>query len=213
MPSLGSQSGLAPGTPPEPVLVVACGALAHEIEALKTLNDWHQLQVKCLDAALHNRPHLIPARLGALIDRYRAHYRQIFVAYADCGTGGEIDKLLNKEGIQRLPGAHCYAVFAGEAVFNQLSVEEPGTFYLTDFLARHFERLVIEGLKLDTHPQLREDYFGNYKRLVYLSQRADAKILEAAEAAATFLALAFEHRHCGFGELAVSLRRQLIARA
>jgi len=195
------------------VLVLACGALAHEIEALKSLNDWRHLHVKCLDAALHNRPQLIPAKLGQQIARYRDRYRQIFVAYADCGTGGEIDKLLATEGIQRLPGAHCYAVFAGEPTFSQLSSEEPGTFYLTDFLARHFQRLVVKGLGLDSHPELREDYFGNYQRLVYLSQLEDEKNLEAARAAAAFLALAFEHRHCGYGELAVSLRRQLIASA
>ena len=193
--------------------MIACGALAHEIEALKNLNGWSHLHVKCLDAALHNRPQLIPQKLGELIARYREQYRQIFVAYADCGTGGEIDKLLNAQDIHRLPGAHCYAVFAGEAAFNQLSTEEPGTFYLTDFLARHFQRLVIKGLKLDTHPELREDYFGNYRRLVYLSQRRDATVLQAASAAAAFLALAFEHRHCGYGELAISLRRQLIASA
>ena len=203
----------APGLENEPVLVIACGALSHEIEALKALNGWSHLHVRCLDAALHNRPQLIPEKLTRLIAKYRDCYRRIFVAYADCGTGGQIDRVLQAEGIQRLPGAHCYSVFAGEDTFRELSEQEPGTFYLTDFLARHFDRLVVQGLKLDTHPQLRDDYFGNYRRLVYLSQRLDEQALAAARAAAQFLGLAFEHRHSGYADLEDSLRSQLIAAA
>ena len=197
----------------EPLLVIACGALSHEIEALKSLNGWSHVQVQCLDAALHNRPRDIPEKLAGLIARNRDSYSQIFVAYADCGTGGEIDTLLEREGIQRLPGAHCYSVYAGEATFRELNDEDPGTFYLTDFLARHFERLVVKGLKLDTHPELLDDYFGNYRRLVYLSQRLDEHNLAAAKAAADFLGLSFAHRQCGYGDLEVSLRHQLIASA
>lgn len=203
----------APTMEREPLLVIACGALSHEIEALKRLNGWCHVHVKCLDAALHNRPQAIPDKLSEVIARNRDLYRQIFVAYADCGTGGKIDKLLEREGIKRLPGAHCYSVFAGEATFRELNDEEPGTFYLTDFLARHFERLVVKGLKLDTHPELRDDYFGNYQRLVYLSQSVDAHSRAAAQAAADFLGLTFAHRQCGYGDLEVSLRQQLIASA
>ena len=197
----------------EPLLVIACGALSHEIEALKALNGWSHLRVQCLDANLHNRPQHIAPKLADMIARNRNRYRQIFVAYADCGTSGEIDKLLEKEGIQRLPGAHCYSVYAGESTFRALNEEEPGTFYLTDFLALHFERLVVKGLKLDTHPCLRDDYFGNYRKLVYLSQKIDEQALAAARAAAEFLGLSFAHQQSGYGDLEVSLRRQLIASA
>ncbi len=196
-----------------PLLVIACGALSHEIEALKTLNGWSHIQVQCLDAALHNTPQLIPEKLAAVIAQNRDLYSQIFVAYADCGTSGAIDKLLDREGISRLPGPHCYSVYAGEVMFRELSEEEPGTFYLTDFLARHFNRLVIKGLKLDAHPELLKDYFGNYRRLVYLSQKSDERDFAAAKAAAVFLGLAFSFRQSGYGELESSLQQQLIARA
>jgi hypothetical protein len=194
-----------------PLLVIACGALAREINALRELNRWSGMTVKCLDAELHNHPARIPPRLEATIERYRDHYRRIFVAYADCGTAGRIDRLIERYGIERLPGAHCYSVFAGETAFEGLNREEPGSFYLTDFLVRHFERLVIEALGLREHPELRENYFRHYRRVVYLSQRADRRSLVAARAAAGSLGLAFEHRHCGYGDLQPSLRRQLIA--
>ena len=130
--------------------------------------------------------------------------RDLFVqAHVDAlgGTGGGIDQVLEEEGVPRLPGAHCYQFFAGASRFDQLTATEPGTFYLTDFLARHFERFVIRPLKLDVHPQLRESYFGNYRRLVYLSQQQDDALLGAARQAAERLGLDFEHIHCGFGEL------------
>jgi hypothetical protein len=185
----------------KPVLVIACGALAREIIDLKCSYGWGHLRLKCLDAKLHNRPGEIPRRVRDAIRESRPDYDQIFVAYADCGTGGGLDRVLQEEGVERLPGAHCYELFAGERRFSRLSAAAPGTFYLTDFLARHFERLVIEPLGLDEHPELRDDYFGNYTRLVYLSQTLDAGLVAAAEAAADRLALAFEHVHCGFGEL------------
>ena len=183
----------------KPVLVIACGALAREITDLKRSYGWGHLRLKCLDAKLHNRE--IPLRVREAIRESRQDYDQVFVAYADCGTGGALDKVLQEEGVERLPGAHCYQLFAGEPRFSRLSAAEPGTFYLTDFLVRHFERLVIEPLGLDEHPELRDDYFGNYTRLVYLSQTLDAGLLQAAKSAADRLGLAFEHVHCGFGEL------------
>jgi hypothetical protein len=196
---------------PPPVLVIACGALSHEIQQLKTLNGWSHVQVQCLPADLHNRPQLIPAKLREKIHQYRDQYDSIFVAYADCGTAGEIDKVLQKEGIERLPGAHCYSFYATEQTFNQLAEDEPATFYLTDFLARHFERLIIRGLKLDLHPELLDDFFGNYQRVVYLSQRRDNELLKMAHDAADFLGLDFEHQHCGYGDLEKGLESQLIA--
>ena len=184
-----------------PVLVIACGALAREITDLKRSYGWSHLRLKCLDAKLHNRPAEIPERVREAIRESRAKYAQIFVAYADCGTGGALDRVLEEEGAERLPGAHCYQLFAGSRQFSMLSEAEPGTFYLTDFLARNFERLVIEPLGLDDHPDLRDAYFGNYARLVYLSQTLDAGLVQAARQAADRLALAFEHVHCGYGEL------------
>jgi hypothetical protein len=191
---------------PEPVLVIACGALAREITELKRVNGWTHLRLTTMDAWLHNRPERIADRLRHKIRRYRADYDKIFVAYADCGTGGDIDAVLAEEGVERLPGAHCYEFFAGSAKFSALAEAEPGTFYLTDFLADHFERFVIRPLRLDTHPQLRDSYFGNYRRLVFLSQTPDAGRLAAARQAAARLGLAFEHIHCGFGELESGLR-------
>jgi hypothetical protein len=183
------------------VLVIACGALAREIADLKRSYGWTHLRLRCLDAKLHNNPREIPQRVRDAIRDSRADFEEIFVAYADCGTGGALDDVLEKEGVERLPGAHCYQFFAGSARFSQLASAEPGTFYLTDFLARNFERLVIAPLGLDEHPDLRDAYFGNYTRLVYLSQTLDAGLVQAARQAADRLALAFEHVHCGYGEL------------
>ena len=190
---------------PEPILVIACGALAREIDALRQRWGWRHLHLKCIDAKLHNRPAAIPGRLRELIRRHRASYGKIFVAYADCGTAGGIDRVLAEEGAERLEGAHCYEFFAGRERFAELAGAEPGTFYLTDFLARHFDRFVIRPLGLDRHPELRDAYFGNYRKLVYLSQTVDAQLLESAAQAAGFLKLDFEHIHCGYGALETSL--------
>jgi hypothetical protein len=192
---------------PESVLVIACGALAREINALKQSHGWQHLHLKCIDAQLHNRPERIPERLRDKIRQYKQRYDRIFVAYADCGTGGAIDRVIAEEGaaIERLPGAHCYQFFAGDKRFAALSDAEPGTFYLTDFLARHFDKLVMKPLKLDEHPKLHDAFFGNYQRLVYLSQTQDQALLAAARAAAKRLGLDFEHVHCGYGLLESSL--------
>ena len=195
---------------PAPVLVIACGALSHEIQQLKALNGWSHVKVQCLDAGLHNRPQLIPEKLRQTIHRFRDQYDNIFVAYADCGTVGGIDKVLHEEGIERLPGAHCYSFYATEPAFNQLAEDNPATFYLTDFLARHFERLIIRGLKLDLHPELHADFFGNYERVVYLSQRRDEGLVEMARNAADFLGLKFEHIHSGYGDLGKGLESQVL---
>ena len=190
---------------PEPILVIACGALAREINAIKHRWGWRHLHLKCIDARLHNRPAEIPERLRQMIRSHRCAYDNIFVAYADCGTAGGIDRVLAEEGAVRLQGAHCYEFFAGQERFAALSEAEPGTFYLTDFLARHFERFVIEPLGLDRHPELRSAYFGNYRKLVYLSQTQDARLLGSAAQAAARLELDFEHVHCGYGGLETGL--------
>ena len=187
------------------VLVIACGALAREIVALKRLNGWSALAIECLPPELHNRPEQIPAAVQSAIAAARARYSKIFVAYADCGTGGRLDAVLSAEGVERIPGAHCYEFFASPSVFAQLSEAEPGTFYLTDFLARHFERLVVDGLGLDKHPQLQAEYFRNYRKLVYLAQMPSEALRRAARAAAQRLGLSYEERVTGYGELATTL--------
>lgn len=192
---------------PAPTLVIACGALAHEIVALRRLNHWPHLVVQCLPAELHNRPQQIPAAVRARIVANRGRFASIFVAYADCGTGGLLDQLLQQEGVERIPGAHCYEFFAGSAVFAELAEAEPGTFYVTDFLLRHFDRLILRGLGIDRHPELLPLYFGNYTRLVYLEQLQRPGMVEAGRAAAQRLGLRFEHRVTGYGQLEHSLRR------
>jgi hypothetical protein len=193
-------------------LVIACGALAREIAALRRANGWAVLDVRCLPAELHNRPERIAPAVRAAIRENRARYAAIFVAYGDCGTGGGLDAVLAEEGVERLPGAHCYEFFATGPVFAQLAEAELGTFYLTDFLLRHFERLVVEPLGLDRHPELTGEYFRHYRRLVYLSQVERADAIAAARAIAARFGFAFEHRSTGYGELGTRLAA-LVARA
>ena len=189
-----------------PTLVIACGALAREIVALRKANGWSHLDVQCLPAELHNAPRRITAAIREKIHANRDRYASIFVAYGDCGTGGELDAMLSQENVERIPGAHCYEFYAGGEAFAALADDEPGTFYVTDFLLRHFDRLVIRGLGLDNHPELATQYFGNYRRLVYLAQLPSAQRLVDARAAAERLGLAFDHRCTGYGELERSLR-------
>jgi hypothetical protein len=182
---------------------VGCGALARELVALTA--DLPNVDVTCLPATLHNRPGGIPAAVRDRIRRRRAGYDRVFVAYADCGTGGLLDPVIEEEGVERLAGAHCYEFYAGVAEFARLTEEEPATFFLTDFLARNFDRLVIRGLGLDRHPALRDQYFGNYRRLVYLAQTDDPALVTTARRAARRLGLRFEHRRTGLGELATTI--------
>lgn len=189
----------------EGLLIIACGALAHEITALRRANRWDELDVRCLPAELHNRPERIPDAVRALIQASREQYQAIFVAYADCGTGGLLDKVLREEGVERIPGAHCYEFFATAPLFAALAEAEPGTFYLTDFLLRHFERLVLKGLGLDRHPELHSTYFGNYRKLVYLAQAPGPEAREQARAIAARMGLEFEYRDTGYGALATAL--------
>jgi hypothetical protein len=183
-------------------LVIACGALAGELRAVF---DDDLVETRYLPAHLHNRPErIVPAVEAILVE---AGDRPVFVAYADCGTGGLLDALLDRHpGVARLPGAHCYEVFAGADLFAHLHDAEPGTFFLTDFLARHFEALVWQGLGLDRHPGLRDTYFGNYRRVVLLSQSTDPDVVAAGQAAADRLGLAFEHRHVGRHRLAAAIQ-------
>ena len=192
---------------PPRTLLIACGALAREVRALIDLNGWQHMRLTCLPAKLHNRPQLIPAAVRAKIRANRARYERILVVYGDCGTGGELDRVLAEEGVERIDGPHCYAFYRGVATFLEEADAEPGCFYLTDFLVRHFERLIIEGLGIDRHPELLPLYFGNYDKLVYLAQTSDPALEQRAKAAALRLGLSYEQRATGYGELADFLRR------
>jgi Protein of unknown function (DUF1638) len=193
-------------TSPRP-LVLACAALARDLRAVLDANGLRDaVEVEYLPASLHNRPERIVPQLAPRLAAARRDGRPVMVAYADCGTGGRLDALLAAHpGVVRLPGAHCYEMFAGAESFADLHESEPGTFYLTDFLAQHFDALVWAGLGLDRHPELRDTYFGYYHRLVYLSQAADARVLAAAQSAAQRLGLAFEHHPTGRERLAGAL--------
>ena len=195
---------------PASILVIACGALAREIGALKTANGWDHLNIQCLDAALHNRPDQIPWRVEELLERHAERYDHKFVAYADCGTGGRLDAVLECWQVERLPGAHCYEFYATSDVFHALAYAEPGTFYLTDFLVRHFDRLVIEDLKLNMHPSLRDTLFANYTRVVYLAQTEDATLVAAAQRAADQLSLPLEVIQTGMGDLQSEMAGQVL---
>ncbi|MGE0118960.1 MAG: DUF1638 domain-containing protein [Dongiaceae bacterium] len=188
-------------------LLIACGALARELLALIEANGWRDMAVTCLPAHYHNTPEKIPEAVRAKIGESRGRYARIFVMYGDCGTGGALDRVLAEEGVARMPGPHCYEWFAGPDDFAAMMEEEPGTFFLTDYMVRHFDRLIVEGLWLDRHPELLQDYFGNYRKLVYLAQSDDADLAAKARAAAARLGLAYEHRFTGFGELPVHLRQ------
>jgi Protein of unknown function (DUF1638) len=187
------------------VLVIACGALVRELRAvLAQINapEHVAIDVEYLPAPLHNRPERIRDAVLAVVESKGSGYDEIVLGYADCGTGGHLEAL----GYQMLPGSHCYEFFAGHDVFEALHDAEPGTFYLTDYLARHFDALVIGSLGLDRHPELRDAYFGNYTRLVYLSQTNDASLLLAGQAGAERLGLAFEHRPTGLAPFTLQIR-------
>jgi hypothetical protein len=193
-------------------LIIACGALANEIMALKRANQWTDVEVQCLPPELHNRPERIVPAIREQLRAKRASYVSVFVAYADCGTGGMLDELLQEEGIERLPGAHCSEFFAGGNVFAQLQDAEPGTFYLTDFLLRHFDRLVTRGLGLDRHPELAGEYFRNYRKLIYLAQNPAPTAEQQAREIAQRMGLEFEFRVTGYGELGSRLTALMAAR-
>ena len=189
-------------------LVLACGALAGDLRAVLAVDglDAH-IEVQYLPANLHNRPEGIVPALQPFLEAATVAHRPVFVAYADCGTGGALDRLLQDfPGVERLPGAHCYELFAGAEQFAQLHEAELGTFYLTDFLTRHFDTLVWSGLGLDRHPELRDTYFGNYRRVVLLAQSGDADLFARATEIARRLGLEFVDVPTGRDGLRIPLR-------
>ena len=193
------------------LLVIACGAIAREVMAVIRLNGWSNVTLRCLPGKLHNTPALIAGRVDAKLREAEAEggWERVFVAYGDCGTGGALDRVVAAHGVQRLPGDHCYAFFAGVDAWLAMHEAEPRTFYLTDFLCRHFERFVVEGLWLDRHPELLADYFGNYVRVVYLAQRDDEALVRKAREAADYLGLALEVRRTGYGDLGRALEHTM----
>jgi len=160
---------------PAGTLLICCGALAREIVKLVETNGW-SMRVDCLPAHLHNTPERIPEAVREKIHKSRDRYDDILVLYSDCGTGGMLDKVLAEEGIERINGSHCYEVFCGSEAYQALIRDEPGCFFLTDFLTRHFDRLIIKGLALDRFPKLRSRYFGKYRKVVYLAQTRDPEL-------------------------------------
>ena len=196
-------------TEPARTVILACGAIAREVLAVVNLNGWEHVDVRCLPAKLHSTPALIPAAVDAKLRELSERYDEIFVAYADCGTAGALDVVLSEHGVERLPGAHCYGFLAGNDAWDAMQEAEPATFYLTDFLARHFDALVWRSLKLDRHPQLLPQIFGNYKRLVYLTQTGDPSLQERARDAAERLGLRYEIERTGYGDLEPALERAI----
>jgi len=193
---------------PPKTLVIACGALARELLDAKRLNHLDHLDITCLPAIWHNRPEKIPEAVRGKIRKARGKYDRILCLYGDCGTGGMLDVVLKEEGVERIEGDHCYAFYSKPGEFDALMQEEIGTFFLTDYLVRHFDRLIIQGLGLDRHPQLMSTYFGHYKRVVYLAQIPDAALERKARKATERLGLNFEMRVTGLGGLETFVTRQ-----
>jgi hypothetical protein len=183
--------------------VIACGALALHVNAIAERRGW-EIDVHPLPPELHNRPEQIAPAVGRLLDELAGRYQRVAVAYADCGSYGALDQELRRRGIERLQGAHCYDVFAKPEVVEALA-EQPGTYFLTDFLARTFDRTVWRSLGLDRHPELRDDYFHSYTRVVWLAQRRTPELLQLAERAAAMLGLPLEVRDVGESGLEAQL--------
>lgn len=195
---------LAPQT--DRILLIACGALAWEILDLKEANGWSHLDLTCLPAKLHLYPEKITDEVRAAVEKHRDKYEDIFVVYADCGTGGLLEAECEKLGVQMVAGPHCYSFFEGNDRFSQISEDEITTFYLTDFLVRQFDAFIIKPMGLDRHPELRDMYFGNYEKLVYQAQTDDPALTDKAKTCADRLGLAFERRFTGYGDLARTLK-------
>ncbi|MFZ3582416.1 DUF1638 domain-containing protein [Loktanella sp. DJP18] len=185
------------------VLLLACGALAHEILALRAANQWDHLDLQCLPAIYHNHPERIVPAIRATVAARRHDYDRIFVVYADCGTGGQLQAACDEMGIAMIPGPHCYSFFTGNDAFAR--TDDMTAFYLTDFLTRQFDAFVWRPLGLDRHPQLRDTYFGNYTALIYLAQTDDPALTAKAATIADRMGLTFIRRCTGYGDLAQAL--------
>ena len=184
------------------VLILACGALAREIRDIARLHELDNVTLECLPAALHNRPTDIPDAVRARLERIEpGRFDRVLLGYADCGTAGELADIAAQAGIEMMPGAHCYQFFAGHDEFTAMHDDDPTAFYLTDYLVKHFERIIMDGLGIDTHPELRDMYFGNYTKMIYLAQTDDPVLDEKAQAAARRLSLSYERVATTYGDL------------
>lgn len=195
-----TERGLAPQSQGR-VLLIACGALAHEVLAIKRTGGWDHLDLQCLPANLHLWPDRIPQAVADAVAEYRGRYGQIFILYADCGTGGLLQKKCKDLGVQMLEGPHCYSFFEGNARFAQIAEDEITAFYLTDFLVRQFDAFVWRPMGFDRHPELIGMMFGNYTKLVYQAQTDDPALDARAADCAARLGLAYERRLTGYGDL------------
>jgi hypothetical protein len=189
--------------------VVACGALALHVTAIARRRGW-DVEVHPLPPELHNRPERIAPAVAELLDDLSGRYDRMAVAYADCGSYGALDRVLAERGVARLDGDHCYDVFARDGVADALA-EQPGTYFLTDFLARTFERTVWRSLGLDRHPELRDDYFHAYTRVIWLAQRRTPELEAAARLAAALLELPLEIVDAGESGLEGQMQRLVAA--
>lgn len=188
------------------ILLVACGALAREILALKRANGWDHMDLTCLPAKLHLFPDRITPEVARVVQENRAAYDDIFVVYADCGTGGQLQAKCAELGVEMVPGPHCYAFFEGNDTF--AARDEMTAFYLTDFLVKQFDAFVWKPMGLDRHPELRDMLFGNYTKLVYQAQTRDPALEAKARDCAARLGLAYEYRFTGYGDLGTALARK-----
>lgn len=182
------------------VLLLACGALAHEVLAIKRAGGWDHLDLQCLPANLHLWPDRIPAAVEAAI--LAAPHERVFVLYADCGTGGQLQATCDRLGVEMIAGPHCYSFFEGNDRFAEIAEEEITAFYLTDFLTRQFDAFVWRPMGFDRHPELIQMMFGHYTKLVYQAQTDDPALDAKAQEAAARLGLAYERRFTGYGDLA-----------
>ncbi len=196
-----TRDGLSPVGEQGKVLILACGALANEILAIIRANRLDHMTLTCLPAILHNSPDRIPAAVEEALEKHRGNYDSVFLAYADCGTGGKLAELCETHGIEMIKGPHCYSFFEGNAAFETRAEGEIDTFYLTDFLARGFDNFVIKPLGLDRHPELRDMYFGHYTRLVYMAQTDNPELDAMARAAADKIGLEYSRQFTGYGDL------------
>ncbi|WP_170427546.1 DUF1638 domain-containing protein [Ruegeria arenilitoris] len=187
------------------ILLLACGALAREILDLKNRNGWDHMALTCLPAILHVHPEKITQAVQEAVAKHRDQYDQIFVVYADCGTGGLLEKACAEMGVEMVKGPHCYSFFEGNQAFEARGEDETTAFYLTDFLARQFDAFVWKPLGLDRHPELRDMYFGNYTKLVYQAQIDDPDLTARARDCAERMGLEFERRFTGYGDLESTL--------
>jgi len=202
--SVLSKDGLAPQGSGR-LLLIACGALAREILDLKRINRWDHLDLTCLPANLHLYPDKITQAVADAVAKHRADYEDIFVVYADCGTGGHLLEKCKELGVEMIAGPHCYSFFEGNEAFAKTAENEITAFYLTDFLVRQFDAFVWRPMGFDRHPELIEMMFGNYDRLIYQAQTNDPALDAKAADAAARLGLRYERRFTGYGDLATSL--------